>query len=159
MSAISTRIDEYLCISLHTGNNDAFWDFVILWNLFESRLFGSGYSPKKITALSLKVPSEVIQKTLFYFKGRYVEKGLLNRRYELLRLRGETDKQPLVEDVLLGKQTAEDAQIEAIIIIIGRYRNNLFHGLKEISSIDLQKENFDIANEFLMTVLECNTKC
>lgn len=77
----------------------------------------------------------------------------------MLRLRGETDKQPLVEDVLLGKQTAEDAQIEAIIIIIGRYRNNLFHGLKEISSIDLQKENFDIANEFLMTVLECNTKC
>jgi hypothetical protein len=44
--------------------------------------------------------------------------------------------------------------ILAISIIIYRYRNNLFHGIKDIPKIDAQIENFKNANSFLISFLD-----
>ena len=138
--------------------HDSFWDFVLLWNLFESRIFNSSYSPEDVAAKNLIVPKELVEKTLVYFKKRYVKNGQVNEKFQRLKLRTKSDKQSLVKGVLLGNNHDECAIVEACIIIIGRYRNNLFHGLKEIASLNLQKDNFDTANEFLMSVLENNTQ-
>ncbi len=62
----------------------------------------------------------------------------------------------VIEKVLLGKEEDQTAIIKALILIIYRYRNNLFHGEKEIASLPNQQENFDYANNFLMTCLEEN---
>lgn len=156
-SLLSVRIDKYLGVNLHNESYVCFWNFVILWNLFESRLFDNKYSPKALDGKSLLIPCvEVVQDTLSYLKTRYVTNGNLNSAFQRLHLRGDTDKESLVKDVLLGNEQEQNAQIEAIIVIIGRYRNNLFHGIKEIASIDLQKDTFEIANKFLMTILENN---
>lgn len=85
-------------------------------------------------------------------KQRFVTNGNLNPRFPYLHFR-QNDRRSLVEDVLLGINTNNNDIILALIIIVYRYRNNLFHGLKNMQEIDQQKENFDNANNVLKIFL------
>ncbi|EXZ17289.1 hypothetical protein M067_4342 [Bacteroides fragilis str. J-143-4] len=38
--------------------------------------------------------------------------------------------------------------------IIYRYRNNLFHGIKDVTTINYQKDNFIYANKMLKLFIE-----
>lgn len=88
-------------------------------------------------------------KFLTYFVNRYLEKGKTNDRYKKLNLRNG-DKPKLVESVLNGSETTPEKVLLAILIIVYRYRNNLFHGIKEITDLPNQIENFRHANDLLM---------
>ena len=59
-----------------------------------------------------------------------------------------------IQRVLLGLTNNSCDIIKAIIMIIYRYRNNLFHGEKAIASLPIQKDNFIYANKFLIACLE-----
>ena len=87
-----------------------------------------------------------------YFKNRYIVDGATNGRFEHLNFRNN-DRKELVEDVLLGNNIEVSNIVLALTIIVFRYRNNLFHGLKEMQFIDQQKENFENANLILIAIL------
>ena len=64
------------------------------------------------------------------------------------------DHRALVEKVLKGQSTDDTEIVSAILIIVFRLRNNLFHGVKWSYGIRGQLENFRNANNVLMSVIE-----
>ena len=59
-----------------------------------------------------------------------------------------------VKSVLEGKVNAVDDIVFALLIIIFRLRNNLFHGEKWVYKLDDQVDNFRNANQVLAKFLD-----
>lgn len=90
---------------------------------------------------------------LEYFKNRYVSNGITNGRFVRLNFRAN-ERRKIVEGVLLEQNNSTQDIVLALSIIVYRYRNNLFHGLKKIRHIDKQRENFENANLVLIGILK-----
>ena len=134
-------------------------NFSILWNLFEGLVCNRNAS---IIALENAVSDmqnrnklviDDYNKFLKYFSNRYIENGETNHRFDRLNLR-RGDKPELVEAVLKGNEIAPEKVLLAILIIVYRYRNNLFHGEKSIYDLPNQIDNFKNANQLLMVFME-----
>ncbi len=126
--------------------------FSILWNIFESVFCDKQANMCKINAAIDKHISEIhfekVQSIFHYYHGRYQD----NDRLDKLKLKN-SDK-TLVRNVLNNNYKDKNNRIKFIMAIIYRYRNNLFHGEKDIVKITLQEENFKHANRFLMHFIE-----
>lgn len=158
MDAHETRtwINNRLHIVIEDNKYSDVWNFVLLWNLFESQLYDCYYSANKANEINCKLKTEVeTTGILSHFQNRYVENNNTNKKFDKLRLR-PNDSLELVKNVLLGKNTDSKDIMTAIVIIISRYRNNLFHGEKAIASLAEQERNFEVANKFLIACLEAN---
>ena len=129
-------------------------DFALIWNIFENVVCNNNCSVGILTERLLPVQFELneFNDSLEYFKHRYITDGLLNGRFEYLNFR-HNDRRELVEDVLLGNNNEISTIVLALSIIVYRFRNNLFHGLKEIRFIDQQQTNFENANLVLIAIL------
>ena len=129
-------------------------DFSLIWNVFENVVCQNNFS---IARTEEVIKNSLIDSTEFnsyleYFKNRYVSNGTFTNRFQYLHFRNN-DRRNLVEDVLLGNNTKNNDIILALLIIVYRYRNNLFHGIKRIQEIDKQRENFENANGVIKTLL------
>lgn len=129
-------------------------DFSLIWNVFENVVCQNRFNLQSIEngIINHQMNADNFNAHLQYFKQRYVTNGILNPRFPYLNFR-QNDRRPLIEDVLLGVNTNNNDIILALIIIVYRYRNNLFHGLKNMQKIDQQKDNFDNANNVLKIFL------
>jgi hypothetical protein len=58
--------------------------------------------------------------------------------------------------VLKEKETSIGALVSALLIIVLRYRNNFFHGIKWAYGLRDQLNNFNNANLLLMKMIEIN---
>jgi hypothetical protein len=87
-----------------------------------------------------------------YFKDRYIDENRTNERFNHLRINNQQYSN-LVTNVLLEQDTRESSIIMALFVIVYRYRNNLFHGNKNILNLDTQEVNFYHANLILTKVL------
>ena len=134
-------------------------DFSLVWNIFEDRACDNDASlsvlEKFIDSISgfLVGAEEIITNTFEYFKKKYVDKDKINLRFTFLNLRA-SDNRAFVESTLLAKTPSLRDKALASLIIISRYRNNLYHALTDMTQIHEQKENFKIANRFLAATLE-----
>lgn len=130
-------------------------NFSLIWNVFEANLCGNNFSIQRLQQglANRNIDVNLFANHLTYFKNRYTENGKLTNHFQFLNFR-PNDRQHLVESVLLGIDTNSKNIILAIAIIVYRFRNNLFHGLKEIQYIDQQNQNFEIANSFLTTLID-----
>lgn len=68
------------------------------------------------------------------------------------------DNEPLVKDVLLGNKNAPAELLSAALLIVYRYRNNLFHGIKWTYGLEGQQSNFENAIDLLINVMEMRTE-
>jgi len=129
-------------------------DFSLIWSIFDRHVCNSGFSITRIEQKYsyMKFDSKEMETFLDYFKKRYIENGVTNERFNKLRLR-PNDRSKFVSDILLEGDYNPGNIALAITIIIYRYRNNFFHGLKEFRNIDKQDKNFEVANEFLKTII------
>ena len=152
-SEISQWIDNYLHISLDTEEYVEVRNFLILWNLFEAKWFKCNFGRNKRNIQNIHLTSDIFNQTLQYLQRRYITNGSTNERFMRLRLRNNDDTTS-IQRVLLGQTNNSCDIIKAIIMIIYRYRNNLFHGEKAIASLPMQKDNFINANKFLIACLE-----
>jgi hypothetical protein len=84
---------------------------------------------------------------------RYVADGELTYHYPYSGLR-KSDHPELVEAVIQGASNDPRDRMLALLIVVWRLRNNLFHGAKWAYQIRSQRENFHHANAVLMRVLE-----
>lgn len=134
-------------------------DFCLVWNTFESLACSRHATPNSIEQAVQQLHSaNRIQINSFmpylnYFQGRYIEAGHTNRRFSQLLFRSP-DKEALVADVLLGNNTSPDGIVLALLIIVFRLRNNLFHGEKAVSRLKYQVDNFNVANQVVATFLD-----
>lgn len=155
-SKISKWINDYLHISnIDSEEYVEVRNFMILWNLFEARLFDCNFGKNRGNIDNIHLEDDIVNQTLQYLKERYITNGSTNHLLSGLHLRNN-DNPALVQNVLLGEINNFSDMIRTIITIIYRYRNNLFHGEKEIASLPMQKDNFMYANKFLIACLETN---
>lgn len=134
-------------------------DFSLLWSLFESQILDSSGNAARICktvddwrdAESLRADS--YDPELTYFRQRYFANGDFTYHFDNLHLRPK-DQQSLVRTVIDGTNNDPRDCVVTILIIVLRFRNNLFHGVKWQYELAGQLTNFTNANNILMKVLE-----
>jgi hypothetical protein len=138
-------------------------NFVFLWNIFET--FGCNKnaninSIKQIVEeINNREPITIEEFAAYvdYFSNRYYNpNGDTTYNIEGLQFRETTNDQISKSEVaaVLTRQQVEPKEIlKALLIILYRFRNNLFHGGKQIVHLDTQIDNFICANNILRTVL------
>lgn len=132
--------------------------FCLMWSLFESKVCEKHASVGKIKSFTKRLNKEKSLKQtdfdpyLLYFQKRYLTKGKTNDRFDKLRI--SSIYREHVESVLKKEETKNASIILALLIIIYRLRNTLFHGEKPIIALNDQNINFDVSNRFLAQVLD-----
>lgn len=139
----------------------AILDFALLWSFFEARAMQTSGSSRRIRALANKwgasglINVNDFAAPLAYFRQRYFNNGQPTVFYHGLQLR-KNDFPSLVADVLRGDVTTPSDTLSALLIVVFRLRNNLFHGTKWAYGIQDQLTNFKYANAILMGALAIN---
>lgn len=144
---------------LSKDEQDAIADFSLLWSLFESSILNTRGNAANIckaveawhAAGSLDAPA--FDDELAYFRNRYFLDGNFTGHFDHLHLRN-SDREQLVRAVIDGSDNDPRSRAMAVLIIVFRYRNNLFHGVKWQYELKEQLDNFTAANAILMKVLE-----
>ncbi|WP_097064087.1 hypothetical protein [Sphingomonas guangdongensis] len=137
----------------------AIYDFAFLWSLFEARLQGGFARSNTIRdmvdgwrdANTLDIAAHADD--IAYFRQRYFANGELTGHYPYLNLR-PGDHPAIVQSVLDGSSEAPRDQMLALLMIVWRLRNNLFHGAKWAYALQDQLDNFTHANAVLMRLLD-----
>jgi len=150
-------------IDLNIGGMDRVRNFVFLWNIFETFGCNKNADINSIKNLVDEINNrEVITLEEFgeyvdYFSNRYYNpngdttysiEGLLFRNY-----RNDQIAKNEVAAVLTRQEVEPKKILKSLLIILYRFRNNLFHGGKQIVNLDTQIDNFICANNILINVL------
>lgn len=134
--------------NLSEPERKAISNFALIWSLFEAQLLEENASSKKIVEKSAEwmeadgLDEAYVEDKLNYFKARYVEAGDFNYRFDHLHFRAN-DNDQLVKAVLLGQEVELKNKLACCLIIVLRFRNNYFHGIKWAYQFQDQKDNFE----------------
>lgn len=134
-------------------------DFALLWSLFESRILDTRGSAAAICKMvdawqqAGTLDASPFDPELAYFRQRYFADGDVTYHFDHLHLR-KNDQEALVRAVINGSDNDARNRVVVILIVIFRYRNSLFHGVKWQYKLAGQLDNFNAANAVLMKVLE-----
>jgi hypothetical protein len=137
----------------------AITDFALLWSLFESRVLDTEGNVKAICGAveawqeTGRLDADAFNAELGYFRQRYYADGAFTYHFDHQHLRNP-DREALVRAVIDGSDNDPCSRMAAVLIIVFRYRNNLFHGVKWQYKLQGQLGNFTTANNVLMKVLE-----
>lgn len=131
-------------------------NFALLWMYFEARLVHTEANADTLMdlvdrlekAVSLDVQS--VSRCYDYFRKRYWNGGAPSDYFTGLRMTGK-----LAGEVLPRLENPANARgkLIACLLIILRYRNNLFHGNKWLYGLAGQQQNFVHATQLLMEVI------
>jgi len=138
-------------------------NFLLLWNLFEDAGMQQDANIPKLKVLADYIhainplKADEFKPYVDYFSNRYFNPDGKNT-YTLdgLKFRPNASDQAAkaeVEAVLTGKEQSPDMILKALLMILYRFRNNLFHGEKQLVNIDGQVDNFIVANSILKVTL------
>ena len=135
---------------LSEEERQAIYLFSMLWTVFEGQVLDSNASAKKIMEKTRELEKggelkeQWFKDTLDYFTDRYIDKntGEIFNKFASLNFR-QNDDEAFVISALKKKTSIYSDQLAACLIIVLRFRNNLFHGLKWANEMKGQKDNFD----------------
>jgi hypothetical protein len=145
--------------SLPDADRRVIFDFSFLWSLFEAQIMENFARAdrirEKVDAWAADGTLEAAQYDLqlAYFRNRYFAEGALTHHFPYLDLR-PADHPALVQAVIEGANDDPRDRMLALLMIVWRLRNNLFHGAKWAYQLRDQRENFTQANSVLMRMLE-----
>jgi hypothetical protein len=145
--------------ALSEEERDAFIEFAFLWSLFESRILDARASAAKIVEVtkawcgSGELDVLICEDELAYFRKRYFSDGNFTYHFGQLNFR-RPDREALVKQVINGTNNNPKDCLTAVLIIVLRYRNNLFHGIKWDYELSNQLENFTHANNVIKKTLD-----
>lgn len=135
----------------------AIYHFALLWSLLEAKLLATHGSPGAIhdamerIAAANRFDLASLAEPLAHFRGRYWQDGKLTVRFDGLNMAAK--HVPTVHPVLAGHDEPA-AVLTALLLIVHRLRNNLFHGPKWSYGIADQRANFDNANLVMMAAMD-----
>ena len=162
MSVQEFNVIEWLNAFTPAGSLDAqdsVLHFPRMWNLFEAVACNKHASNTSIEAVVNALHSDdLLSREDFsyyaeYFRNRYLQDGHENERFDQLKFYKNEDKQ-FVASALMDETKPTNDLVSALLMIVYRYRNNLFHGEKWLYNLHNQSENFQVANQLLARVLE-----
>lgn len=139
--------------------------FTLMWNLFETVVCSRNASDRAIRQSVNRAYDAGLLKHedfgdfLAFFRKRYVEDGNIEELPgRLLSSRGSTSREQahivLLEDVLKGESTDVHNVVFSLLFIAYRIRNNLFHGEKNVFTLNTQVELFKAVNALLGRYLQ-----
>lgn len=135
-------------------------NFALFWNMFEKFACANFANVAKIESFVVKlnnrtaINNELVNPYLQYFIDRYTQNGTVNIEGLLFRnTKGDLRAKGKVVAVLSRQVATPKGILEALLLILLRFRNNLFHGNKQIVYLDTQVTNFTLANRLLSDVL------
>lgn len=136
--------------------------FTLIWNIFEKECCGYDGNirehPENISeAIHSKVNSEKIDTIFGYFQDRYITDAHTNQIFDdfkFSRNTNDNDYKQFVKNSLLSSATTSKDKIKSLLYIAFRLRNNLYHGIKEVSKLYDQNENFKQINLLLMEIID-----
>lgn len=149
--------------ALTPEEHEAITHFSFLWTMFEARVLSTRASANAIVEASQRwagsglLVADTFGQEVAYFRDRYVADGKFTYHFNHLHLR-RNDAPALVKKVLAGEATEPEEIAAAVLIIVYRFRNNLFHGVKWSYELQGQLENFTHANAALMQAIELYEK-
>lgn len=145
--------------ALSRGERGAIKDFTFLWSLFEAQMLASHASAGEIEravndlAAAGRLDIAPLAPSLAYFRDRYWDGAEFKPAYYGLLLR-TNDQRPVVEAVLSRATNDPSMCTRAMLTIIYRFRNNLFHGMKWQYGLQDQRLNFTHANKVMMALMD-----
>ena len=145
--------------ALPEQDRDAIVNFTFLWSLFEAQIMENFARADRICAKvdewrdAGTLRADEYDEELAYFRQRYYDNGVFTHHFSYLHLR-RADRLDVVQSVIDGSNKDPRDSLLALIMIVWRYRNNLFHGEKWAYQLRGQLLNFTYANSSLMRLLE-----
>lgn len=133
--------------------------FTLMWNVFEGKLCYTQAGPKKLQQIALTLASTDFLKSstaqgfLTFVRNRYWNNGATDDRFELLRLRTREEKDVVFNVIADRLSNARDV-IYALLLVVYRYRNNAFHGIKNPAEVFGSAELFNHSSRFLALAIE-----
>jgi len=134
-------------------------EFALLWSLFEARILNTEGSARAICDAvdawrqAGTLDAAMLDPELAYFRQRYCANGALTDHFDHLGL-PNNGLRSMVSAVIDGSNNDSRDRVATVLIIVFRYRNNLFHGVKWQYKLADQLGNFTAANAVLMKVLD-----
>ncbi|MFB9119635.1 hypothetical protein ACFFUE_00370 [Bergeyella porcorum] len=132
-------------------------NFLILWSLFENRCCEENANKASIENVIKKVKKSfddnILNEVFDYMKERYADA----EKFKNLNFRtggGDEKMKTHCEKVFSGEESSKEDKLKAVLYVIYRYRNNLFHGIKQIPTLQEQKDNFNMAYKVLIECIE-----
>jgi hypothetical protein len=150
-------------VNLEPETLDRVRNFTLLWNLFEA--FGCKKNAnipdikKLVVDINERQPitRELVNPYLDYFADRYINHDGTNKEvFAGLSFRdtnGDNNAKEFVRQILAREIDTPVEILQSLLIIIYRFRNNLFHGQKQVIYLNGQLSNFTTANSLLAKVL------
>lgn len=135
-------------------------DFTLMWGLFEGVVCENRANINLFQRFSTRIEFEKAPQEHFneinecfnFWHLRYRKTNKSEIQFKNLRLRSN-DKPELVASVLDGNEHKPADKLLALLIIVYRLRNNLFHGIKSLEKLDDQVLNLTTASFYLKIML------
>jgi len=135
--------------------------FTVLWVIFEKYVCNENANYRQIEVQLEKINSANIKVELYgeelnYFKGRYTDPQGHTKLFDNIFTTRNIDQinQARCLKVLKSEVTDPLEILISLSFLIYRYRNNLFHGVKDVMRLDDQHDNFINANSFLAKLIQ-----
>ncbi len=142
---------------------DAVSDFTLMWALFEAsegQQIGNmlGQLSPFAERVSNVIPDDLLASQIEYWSQRYTrvteETDQFEPTWRFHHLGfNEAWHSELVFRVLTGNTHFRKDKVEACLLIVYRYRNRLFHGMKDITRLNGQVENLNHASATLQLLM------
>jgi hypothetical protein len=145
---------------LYPETVDVVSNFTLMWNFFEGTLCNNRASVQTFETLAQGIAQhqpirDRLEEAIRFWTSRYCAGSEFKPRFNDLRFR-QNDRRGHVEAVLRGEKRDPASQLLAVLIIVYRLRNNLFHGLKKVDGLNDQADNLNMACRTLASVLEAS---
>ncbi|MBO4635871.1 MAG: hypothetical protein J5685_01875 [Clostridiales bacterium] len=132
--------------------------YLLIWPVFEQELFGGFMMckdiPAKATEYQTLVTSDHIDEMAIHFHKRY--KDSENKRHLL----HDQKNNPLFDSII--NKEYDDLSIEDKVVLLlfvsYRYRNNIFHGNKNVRTWKNYTTEIDYCLDFMMMLLDSYTR-
>ncbi len=165
------HLKEYLDRTMKDETRKLISDFAILWNKYENHLFNNFYRYEKIDTLIKRLDysekfinsiENIFLKLEEYMKKKYISFEYMDFKeyFEIIIIKYDFNRQDwkkgdIKEDYLKELLLHDDFEkkLKLLLLVVGRVRNNMFHGLKSANQLDDQQLLFIICNELLSTIL------
>ncbi|TQO76120.1 hypothetical protein [Vibrio cholerae] len=142
---------------------DAVSDFTLMWALFEAsegQQMGNmlGQLSPFAERVSHVIPDDLLVSQIEYWSQRYARLIEGTNQYEPTERFHELGfnedwHSELVFSVLIGNAQSRKDIVEACLLIVYRYRNRLFHGMKDITRLNGQVDNLNHASTTLQLLM------
>ena len=140
--------------------------FLLTFNLFEDWLFEKerGWNARmRISEKLVEAPwfnLEHYKEFAEFFSKRYITtENAVNSHFRNLQLSkrandGNKSEYEIVKSVLLGEKNSAKDTIYAYFCIAYRFRNNLFHGNKQVLGLNIYDECFQVVIDFMCQIMD-----